>query len=74
MKTKVNLGLDSLSIPEKIQNQRIYATNIDAYPLDFPDAKPTSTTLRASATDLEVSYGIVLNHLQIHSIGILSFR
>jgi len=61
MKAKVNLSLHSISIPEKIQNERIYANNLDAYPLDFPNPHPVSSVLRASATDLETAYGVAQN-------------
>jgi hypothetical protein len=61
MKTKVNLGLDSLSIPEKIVNMRFYAGNIDANPLDFPNAHPITTIIYSGADDLELSYNTAQN-------------
>lgn len=61
MKTKVNLGLNLISIPDKIQNARIYADNLDHNPSDFPNANPASATLRQAATDLEVTYGAAQN-------------
>jgi hypothetical protein len=61
MKTKVNLGLDSLSIPEKVLNLRLYADNIDAYSTDFPNAHPVSVTFRSTANDLELSYNRAQN-------------
>ena len=61
MKTRVNLGLSYISIPEKIQNMRLYATNLDAYPSDFPNAHPSSALLNPAAADLETAYANAQN-------------
>jgi hypothetical protein len=61
MKTKVSLGLDSLSTPEKIVAMRKYAGNIDANPLSFPNAHPLPVTFRSTADDLELSYNTAQN-------------
>src|ERR1019366_10440587 len=55
------LGLNLISIPDKIKNARIYADNLDHNPSDFPNPNPTSAILRQAATDLEVTYGAAQN-------------
>ncbi len=56
MKTRVNSGLRYLTIPEKIQDLRLYASNLDAFPSDFPGAHPTSARLNQIADELEAAF------------------
>ncbi len=58
MKTKINLGWRAARIPKKIQNARIYASNLEDHPNDFPDCNVTPFLLREAASNLETWYAI----------------